>query len=200
MRRIAQALLSLACVYKGFQKTIGRSHTAYLSDHVRPQPGDRILDIGCGPAAILNALPDVHYVGVDLSPAYIREAKSRFRNRGEFRCQPIETFVIEDPGTFDIVMANGVVHHLDDVSAAKLVSTARLALKPTGRLVTYDGCYVPGQSPIARWLLGNDRGRYIRNESQYLNLASSCFTTVRTTIRNDLLRVPYTHLIMECSR
>jgi len=199
MPRLTDALLSVAGVYTGFQKTIKNPRNNYLSEHVRPQPGDRILDIGCGPAAILDALPGVHYVGVDLSPAYIQEARSRFGNRGEFHCQPIETFVVENPGTFDIVMANGVVHHLDDASAARLFATARLALKPTGRLVTHDGCYVPGQSSIARWLLANDRGRHIRTESQYLRLASSCFTTVRATIRHDLLRVPYTHLIMECS-
>lgn len=199
MPRLADALLSLPGFYTGFQKAIGKPRNNYLSEHVRPQPGDRILDIGCGPAAILDVLPGVDYVGVDLSSTYIQEARRRFGNRGEFRCQPIETFMIENPGTFDIVMANGVVHHLDDVSAAKLFATARHALKPMGRLVTHDGCYVPGQSPIARWLLANDRGRHVRNQSQYLHLASNSFTTVHATVRHDLLRVPYTHLIMECS-
>jgi len=192
----------MAWGYNIFQGAVGGSGSirTYLSEHVRPQPGDHVLDIGCGTATILDSLPGVHYVGVDLSPGYVRQASSRYGGRAEFHCQSIEQFVVGNPGTFDIVMANGVVHHLDDASAAALFSAARLALKPTGRLLTRDGCYVPDQSRIARWLISNDRGRHVRNESQYVQLASSCFATVHTRIRHDLLRVPYTHLIMECSR
>lgn len=201
MRQIIDSLLSRAWFYDSFQRAVGsaRSGRIYLAECVRPKSGDRILDIGCGTARVLDSLPGVHYVGVDPNPAYIAQARSRYGSHREFYCQPIDRFVVENPRSFDIVMANGVVHHLDDASAASLFSAARLALKPTGRLITYDLCYVPGQSPIARWLISNDRGRYVRNESQYMQLASSCFATVRPTIRHDLLRVPYTHLIMECS-
>jgi hypothetical protein len=75
----------------------------------------------------------------------------------------------------------------------------RRALRPHGRLVPFDGCYVPGQSPIARWFLGKDRGRFVRTREEYARLASATFGNVELNLRHDLLRIPYTHLIMRCS-
>ena len=103
-----------------------------------------------------------------------------------------------EQGTFDVVLATGVIHHLDDVQAAALFGLARLALRPAGRLVTFDGCRVPQQSRLARWLLAKDRGKFVRTQEEYLRLASARFANVELDLRHDLLRVPYTHLIMRC--
>ena len=104
-----------------------------------------------------------------------------------------------EQGTFDLVMAIGVIHHLNDAQAAKLFELARRVLRPGGRLVTFDGCYVPRQSRIARWMLAHDRGRFVRTQEEYLRLASAHFSKVESQIRHDLLRIPYTHLILRCS-
>ena len=113
---------------------------------------------------------------VDISPEYICSAKKRFGSRGRFFCSDVGLATIEEEqGTFDLVLAIGVIHHLDDAQAAKLFDLARLALRPTGRLVTYDGCYVPDQSKIARWFLSHDRGNFIRARAEYLRLASARF-------------------------
>jgi cyclopropane fatty-acyl-phospholipid synthase-like methyltransferase len=171
----------------------------YLAEYVKPAPGDKILDIGCGPADILNYLPAVNYTGLDISPEYICSAKKRFGSRGRFFCNDVGLAKIEgEQGTFDLVLAIGVIHHLDDAQAARLFDLARLALRPTGRLVTYDGCYVAQQSRIARWMLAKDRGKFVRTRDEYLRLASTRFSKVEPHLRHDLLRVPYTHLIMRC--
>jgi hypothetical protein len=75
-----------------------------------------------------------------------------------------------------------------------------MALRPGGRMITNDGCYVPGQSQTKRFLLSRDRGRYVRTEDQYLELAREYFDEVKPHIREDVLRIPYTHLILECMR
>ena len=171
-----------------------------LAEYVIPAPGDKILDIGCGPADVLNYLPSVNYTGLDISPEYICSAKKRFGSKGRFCCGDVGLAPIEgEQGTFDLVLATGVIHHLDDVQAARLFDMARLALRPSGRLVTYDGCYVPQQSRIARWLLAKDRGKFVRTREEYLRLAATRFSKVESHLRHDLLRVPYTHLIMRCS-
>ena len=74
------------------------------------------------------------------------------------------------------------------------------ALKPGGKLVTLDGVWSKGQSAGARALLARDRGQFIRNEESYLRIASKAFDNVKVSIRHDLLRIPYTHIIMECIR
>ncbi len=77
------SILEIATAYTLFQKFVGSSscHKTYARDYVRPRMGDRVLDIGCGPASILEYLPGVEYVGIDLSPKYIKAAQNRFGNR-----------------------------------------------------------------------------------------------------------------------
>jgi len=194
-------ILSLPAGYRLFRWMVGGSFAwrTYLTEYVKPAPGDKILDIGCGPADVLNYLPAVNYTGLDISPEYIDSAKKRFGSRGRFCCSDVGLAAIEEEqGTFDLVLAIGVIHHLDDVQAAKLFDLARLALRPSGRLVTYDGCYVPDQSKIAHWFLSHDRGNFIRTRAEYLRLASARFPKVESHLRHDLLRIPYTHLIMRC--
>jgi len=70
-------------------------------------------------------------------------------------------------------------------------------LAPHGRLVTFDGCYVKGQSTMARGLLAADRGGYVRDAAAYRELAVPHFSAVRAELRHDLLRIPYTHVIMQ---
>jgi hypothetical protein len=45
-----------------------------------------------------------------------------------------------------------------------------------------------------------DRGQFIRDEQGYVALASQVFGSVRATIHDKLLRIPYTHIILECVR
>lgn len=80
-----------------------------------------------------------------------------------------------------------------------LFDTARAALAPGGRVVTLDGCYVTGQSRIAKFFLAHDRGQFVRTQDGYEKLAKRVFGRVKTHILTDLMRIPYTHIILECS-
>jgi SAM-dependent methyltransferase len=194
-------ILGFPAGYRFFQWLVGADSAwkTYLTEYAKPVPGEKILDIGCGPADVLHYLPAVNYTGLDISPEYIASAKQRFGSRGRFFCGDVGLATIEgEQGTFDLVLAIGVLHHLDDGQAAKLFDLARLALRPSGRLVTYDGCYVPQQSRIARWLLTKDRGKFVRPREEYLRLARARFSKVEPHLRHDLLCMPYTHLIMRC--
>src|SRR5438477_4383097 len=179
----------------------GSARATYIREYVRPAQGARILDIGCGPADILADLPpEVAYVGFDADSRYIESAHRRFGTRGTFHCQQVTRDLVGQFKAFDIVMANGVLHHLDDVAAADLFDIARMSLAPGGRVVTLDGCYVTGQSKIAKFLLTQDRGQYVRTQDGYEKLAKRAFQIVTTHLRTDLMRIPYTHIILECSQ
>lgn len=170
----------------------------YARQYLGVRPGERVLDLGCGPADILSALPDCEYVGIDVEERYIEAARKRFSRRGTFRCLSIEDFVLDAPGSFDLVMANGVLHHFNDSQADTMLRLAGQAMKPGGRTVTLDGCYVQGQSRVARALLRRDRGRFVRDAQSYLTLAQAHFHDVASDVRHDLLSFPYTLLIMTC--
>lgn len=196
-----KVVLARPWAYRLFARMIGarRLRGTYAHQFIRPWPGARVLDLGCGPADVLDALPDVEYVGVDISPDYIRAAKGRYGSRGEFVCASAVDYVVTRAGSFDIVLANGVLHHLDDREADGLLRVAKEALKPQGRFVSLDGCYTPMQSRFARWMLNNDRGRFVRREGDYTRLAAAHFPTVEAHITHRLLNIPYTHIIMVCS-
>ena len=194
-----RSILAIPTIYRLFSNLIGGdARCLYVDKHIRPRYGDKILDIGCGSADILSYLPSVEYVGLDSSQAYINSAKKRFGNRGTFLTKKVSKNAINEVSFFDIVLAGGVLHHLDDNEALQLFELARSALKKGGRLITLDGCYTEEQSLTARFLLSIDRGRYLRTKDQYLCLASEAFTDIKVSIYHDLIRIPYTHIIMEC--
>lgn len=98
--------------------------------------------------------------------------------------------IADEEDELDLVLATGVLHHLDDGLAARLFDLARRVLRPTGRRVTYDGGYVPQLSRVTRWLLARDRGKFVRRREDCLKLASKHFAEVDSYLQNDLLRVP----------
>src|SRR5262249_59511280 len=117
---------------------------------------------------------------------------------GTFRCVEVGAATVDAAGSYDLALANGVLHHLDDEQALSLLRLAYTALKPGGRLVTFDGCFTPDQSRIARWLLRNDRGKFVRDEGEYRCLASTVFPEIHAQVQHGLLRLPYTHIFMVC--
>jgi 2-polyprenyl-3-methyl-5-hydroxy-6-metoxy-1,4-benzoquinol methylase len=194
-------ILSLPVAYRIFSSAIARKgwRALHVRENIRAAAGDRILDIGCGPGDVLDYLPEVDYHGFDLNEAYIEFAKIKYRGRGQFHCRSVEKAVLPgDPHSYDIVTANAILHHLPDGEAATLFQLAHHALKPGGRLVTFDGCYVQNQNKIARYLLSHDRGKYVRTTEGYLALAKETFATVDHKIYENLLRLPYTHIVLEC--
>jgi SAM-dependent methyltransferase len=197
-----RGVLSRPLVYEGFQRAIGARHfrKTLAREYFRPRPGDRVLDVGCGPAHMLEFLPDVDYVGVDLSPAYIEYAKRAFGGRGKFLVADATSLEAHEPEPFDLVTAVGLLHHLSDKGAIQLLRGLRARLAGSeSRLVTIDGCYVGGQSRVAAFLLSKDRGRHVRSPEGYALLAQLVFNKVQIAVRDDLLRIPFTFCILDLS-
>ena len=195
-------ILNFPLLYLTYRAIVGgkRATSIYVNEYVRPKNRDRVLDIGCGTAETIEHFSDIEYIGFDNNPAYIEFAKKRFGTQGHFFCGTVDKANLKEFDAFDLVLAVGVLHHLDDSDALSLFELAHTALKEGGRLITYDGCYVEGQSKIAKFIISQDRGRFVRTKDEYCNLASQIFSNVKQELREDLLRIPYTHLIMECRK
>lgn len=196
-------ILSNPHIYSFWQRLIGdyKLRKIYCHDYVRAKDGDRILDIGCGPANMVEYLPSkIDYVGFDDSDLYIENAKKKFLNSENysFFSQRVN-FAQDFEEKFDIIMANAILHHIDDSEAEKLISFASKNLKSGGRFITLDGCFVERQSQIKQWLLKNDRGKFVRSKDDYFKLFSKYFSNIKVSIREDLYNIPYTIIIFECS-
>jgi SAM-dependent methyltransferase len=196
-------LLSHPAVYGLFSGLIGgrRARRRYVRDFVAPFAGARILDIGCGTANILEALPPtVTYVGYDGDESYIRYARARWSGRGTFRCARVSEMEAPIERPFDIVLAAALLHHLDDDEARQLIAAVHASLRPGGHFVTIDNVYVAGQSRLARFIVSRDRGTHIRTPDEYVAIAGTRFAEVEATILHNLLAIPYTHFVMKCVR
>jgi SAM-dependent methyltransferase len=196
-----RSVLSSSQMYALFFDLVGGAarNRTLVHEYIRPKARDRVLDIGCGPGSIVPYLPDTEYLGFDVSSEYIDQARKRFPHM-RFVHERVSRFAISELGAFDIVLALGIVHHLDDAEAACLFRIAHGALKPGARLITVDGVWTTNQSRVAKYLLSRDRGRFVRTADAYQKLASGVFHQIQSNIRHDLLRFPYTLLILECTR
>jgi SAM-dependent methyltransferase len=196
-------ILSQPIVYDALQAMLGGANARQriCREHIRAQSANTIVDVGCGTAEILKYLPqDIRYYGYDLSQSYIDAAKQRFANRPDcvFKCADLNTIGPDEIPPCDLAIAFGVLHHIGDRAASELIENLYDRLAVGGRVVTIDNGYVDGQSFVARELIKRDRGQHVRKAEDYLKLASSRFRESKITIHHDLLRVPYTHVIMEC--
>lgn len=196
-----RAILSHPFIYSSFQSLMGadKLRRNFVTDFVKPWPGMRVLDIGCGPADILAYLPDVYYSGFDISEGYINQARKQFGSRGEFHCKRLQSTDLEGLPSFDVVLALGLLHHLDDAVAIGVMQLASKALKAGGRLLTFDPCLDSSQNPIASFLVHHDRGQNVRDKAGYDGLARAVFGSPRIEVRHKAW-VPYTHCFMECQK
>lgn len=105
---------------------------ADLIDLLKPKPGDRILDVGCGTGTLTRKLADAGatVVGTDASAAMITEATRRSPDL-DFRVADATTMTFDEP--FDAVFSNAALHWVrPPEQAAKRMFDA---LRPGGQLV-----------------------------------------------------------------
>lgn len=195
-------ILRHAFIYKTYQNIVGgtRARKLFIQNNVKAQKNQKILDIGCGPGYLLEFLPNVTYIGCDIDQHYIDTANEKYKDKGTFICAGVDDFKIPNPGTFDIVIAAGVVHHLNNDEAENIFKIAKNALKSDGRFVTFDGCYIKNQNILARLFLKSDRGQFIRTQEAYETIAKRHFTKINSIIDEDYFHIPYTSLIMDCKK
>jgi arsenite methyltransferase len=105
-------------------------------------PGQRILDVGCGPgfyvAELLDEVgPQGSVVGVDPSPAMLALARHRCEghDNADFREGTATALPVEDE-SFDAALSVQVLEYVPDATAALI--EMRRALRPGGRLVVWD--------------------------------------------------------------
>ena len=111
-----------------------------LVDWLRPQAGERILDLGCGDGFLTRRIAEsgASLIGVDASPEMIAAA----RERG------VEAHLVSGESLpfdreFDAVFSNAALHWMSDQDA--VLQGVYRALKPGGRFVAECG----GQGNIA---------------------------------------------------
>jgi len=130
----------------------------------------RILDLGCGPGTNAGLFDGARegYLGVDLNPEYISAAR---------RDCPHLRFVVGDaarppvePGGWDLVLINSLLHHLDDASAGSTLAAARRSLEEGGFAVILEPLIPEPAELMPRLARYLDRGDHFRSRGDWRSL------------------------------
>jgi len=127
-----------------FAKFVVRDTPEVLAEKVefaKLQPGDRVLDVACGPGAfVLAAAPRVTFAnGIDLTPEMLRQAREFQMEKqianAAFACADAEQIPFPD-ASFDLASCQFAFHHM---TRPELVFKELLRVtKPEGRILLID--------------------------------------------------------------
>jgi SAM-dependent methyltransferase len=108
-----------------------------VRDLLDPQPGDRVLDLGCAAGAITHYLStfDAEPVGIDFEPLAIEKARSLFPDC-TFHVADATSLPFADASLDKAVAADFVEHITDDVFLA-MCDELRRVLVPGGTFAVY---------------------------------------------------------------
>jgi len=142
---------------------VGRLHQLMIG-LADPQPGMRVVDIGCGTGNLLVALarqrPGLDLAGLDPDGRALARAARRSR-RARLSVDWRRGFAQELPypdGSVDRVFSSLMLHHLDDASKDDLLAEVGRVLRPDGILVLAD---LDGHDAHR----GHGLGRHLRRRS-----------------------------------
>ncbi len=142
-------------------------------------PIRKILDFGCGTGGARPWLhiqwPEAEYLGYDPSQASLDVAKMR-------HSQPRTTWSASTTslGQFDLILTNGVFHHIPPIDRTKAFAVVKAAMKPSGIFAFFENnpwnpgtCYI-----MSRVEFDRDAITITPRESRNL-LANHGFTSIR---------------------
>jgi ubiquinone/menaquinone biosynthesis C-methylase UbiE len=134
--------------HKEFRESGGRKLGARFRkalELAQIQPGERLLDIGCGRGELVAraAMLGAHAVGIDYAEEAVRIAEEALagyppevRERADVQLMNARSMEFDDQ-SFDLAFMSDVVEHLYPRELAEALRETRRVLRPGGRLIVH---------------------------------------------------------------
>ncbi|MEO1126084.1 MAG: class I SAM-dependent methyltransferase [Cyanobacteria bacterium J06635_15] len=125
----------------------------YILDLIDPQPGERILDLGCGWGSMMKKVygttgDSENITGYTIATEQIRFIQETYGFRAEFKDLVTAEY---EPESFDKIYSIGFVEHIPINQLLPVARKLAKAVKPTGRIVHHFFCQL-SDAPPARLL------------------------------------------------
>ena len=117
-----------------------------------PQPGMKVLDIGCGTGSHLKLYRDdgCLVAGIDMSQAMLKEARTKLGPDSDLQLADASNMPFANH-EFDIIIMSTVLHEMAGPVRSAVISESKRVLKPNGRILWID--FHPGPyKPLKGWL------------------------------------------------
>lgn len=163
---------------------------AWIVSHYDLQPGERVLELGCGTGGMWQGvtLPEGCRVTLtDFSTGMLETARANAAHlRAEFAAVDAQDIPYPD-ASFDVVIANMMLYHVPDI--ARALREIRRVLRPGGRFfaaTTGENGAVEAVADMLRTRFDTNKRFMLQNGTVQLR---AVFTDVRCVTREDALDV-----------
>ena len=140
--------------------------------------GGAVLDLGCGTGEYTRLFSANRYVGLDLSLPFVRYASTRLRGFA-FLVGDGERLPFPDD-RFHRVLVNGVIHHMGDGSADRLLGEVSRVVRPSGAVLIIEDVPSSAVNLPGRLMHAVDQGDHIRTAQAYGELIEPHLSITRT--------------------
>lgn len=154
-------------VYRAWQAPFAENKFAPVLASNDLRLARRVLDVGCGPGTNAHYFTDANYTGVDCNPAYIEYARRHYQ--GNFVVANATTYRAESGQSFDFILVNSFLHHIDTPNARRILSYLSGLLAEDGHIHILE-LVLPERRSIAKLIAHLDRGDFPRPSQEWLEL------------------------------
>ena len=168
-------LLERTAVYRLWQAPFAEAKFEPVRRHNDIGAARRVLDVGCGPGTNTARFNHAEYLGIDINPAYIEDA--RRRHGREFLVADATTYTVSADQRYDWILLNSFLHHVETADVRRILSHLATLLTPDGHIHILD-LVLPAGPSAARLLARWDRGRFARPLEEWRGLFTQSFEPV----------------------
>ena len=188
-------------IYKIIQKIMsGTSFRKKIIKENIKKKNLKILDIGCGPAEIIDYMPECIYYGYDIDKRSIDYAKKKYKNKNyKFFCKEFKSSDLKRLPYFDYVILFGILHHLNNKQAKNVLNLCKKKMKKNSILLTEDPILIKNQNIVAKFLIKSDRGTNVRKKNEYIDLLKTYFKNCKSKVTKQFF-IPYTWFTTVCKK
>jgi SAM-dependent methyltransferase len=164
-------ILESPVIYRLVQMILAPGGERTLRKLIPELLGDRMLqdwlDVGCGPKSLLPPLQGKRF-GVDISPRYLlaNETFSNCSAAADASSLPFKT------GSFAGALTIGLLHHLPDESAKKVLLEMIRVCGNDGKIIVIDAVLprFAWRRPLAEIIRRADRGNFMRRQTEFVSI------------------------------